>query len=150
MGLRLIVVLCLLAIFSVTAASAFSGSAADGSVASDGDKITVSFDARGRPVAFEANLPRRCSWGEGDRVMTWWPSDGSPVRFEWEGDRLRVEETVEDDYDHGWRGRSVYTLDARLEGRVLSGTIHLRETFWQLGERDQRCDSDLIRFSVSR
>ena len=78
-----------------------------------GREFELGVDAKGRPAAFSTALAALCPTGRFVEVP-WDPTDGDPVPFERDGDRVRVREEGEDyeleldgtvDEKGGMRGR---------------------------------------------
>jgi hypothetical protein len=78
-----------------------------------GREFELGVDAKGRPAAFSTALAALCPTGRFVEVP-WDPTDGDPVPFERDGDRVRVREEGEDyeleldgtvDENGGMRGR---------------------------------------------
>ena len=81
-----------------------------------GRQFELDLDEDGRAARFDTNVVATCPSGR-QIVMQWDPADGDPVRFEHDGDRLRVAERGE-----GWE----LALDARSTGPgSLRGTLTL-------------------------
>jgi hypothetical protein len=81
-----------------------------------GRQFELDLDEDGRVAAFDTNVVATCPSGR-QIVMQWDPGDGDPVRFERDGDRLRVAERGD-----GW----ALGLDARRTGAAgLRGTLTL-------------------------
>jgi hypothetical protein len=81
-----------------------------------GREFKLGLDKDGRPAAFDTELLALCPTGR-TIGMPWNPSDGDPVRFAWNGDRVHVQESGD-----GWK----LALDGRkTPGGGLRGDISL-------------------------
>jgi len=85
-----------------------------------GREFKLGVDAKGRPAAFSTALAALCPTGRFVEVP-WDPTDGDPVPFERDGDRLRVRE-VGEDYELALEG----TVDGHggMRGR-MSLVVHV-------------------------
>ena len=81
-----------------------------------GRAFKLGLDKDGRPAAFDTELVAVCPNGH-QIGMPWNPADGDPLRFRWDGDRVRIEESGD-----GWK----LALDGRkTPGGGLRGSVSL-------------------------
>ena len=104
-----------------------------------GRAFELGLDADGRPGAFSTEVSASCPDGT-QIAMPWDPSDGDPVPFERDGDRLRVAERGD-----GWE----LALDARVGERGgLRGTVSLVVHVKPERRAAFECRSPGVRFSA--
>jgi hypothetical protein len=102
-----------------------------------GREFKLGLDAKGRPAAFDTTLLANCPTGR-QIGMPWNPADGDPVRFERDGDRLRVQESGD-----GWK----LVLDGRTtEAGGLRGGLSLVVHVTPKTKPAYDCTSPNVRF----
>ena len=108
---------------------------------SQGRAFSVKVDADGSPVAFDTALSALCPSGR-TISMPWSPAAADAVRFNRDGDRLKVAE-----WGDGWR----LELDGRVaDGGALRGTMWLVVNVRPKTRAPFDCRSPQVRFSAGR
>jgi hypothetical protein len=108
---------------------------------SQGRAFALKLDADKTPVAFDTALSALCPMGR-TISMPWSPVAGDGVRFNRDGDRLKVAE-----WGDGWR----LELDGRVsDGGALRGTMSLVVNVRPKTRAPFDCRSPKVRFSAGR
>ena len=110
------------------------------------ESMRMDIDGDGDATFFDTEVRQTCTHGD-EKLTRWFPADGDPVRFDQDGDDLRVEETW--DREEGGvvqRGRA--TMKAKVADRRVTGTIRVVTEWSRGGRRYATCTSDAVAFSA--
>jgi hypothetical protein len=108
-------------------------------VTTQGRQFKLGLDAKGRPGTFSTELTALCPTGT-QISLPWDPSDGDPVPFDRDGDRLHVQERGD-----GWE----LELDGRTtESGGMRGTLSLVMHITPSKRPAFDCRSPHVRFSA--
>jgi hypothetical protein len=102
----------------------------------------------GRPKHVGTWIESTCEDGTAGAVR-WWSFDGKTTRFGFEDGVLRIREQRRREYDDGWVGERVNTLDARIDDGRMAGTMRYAETV-RRGTDSYDCESDEVSFSAGQ
>jgi hypothetical protein len=113
---------------------------------SQGAGFTMRLDD-GRPVSVGMGVSARCrpplEWN-----LRWWSFAGKTARFRFADGRLTVREKVARNYNDGWAGDRNVTLEARVDGKRVRGTVRYVETIRHGAYPPYVCQSGDVSFSA--